>query len=55
MIDKILKSCDNEFNTKEELIELAKESKYVLMKRLDRIEDNLLIQIEKIANNQNKK
>ena len=47
MIDKILKSCDNEFNTKKELIELAKASSYLLMKILVRIEDNNIIKQNK--------
>ena len=48
MIEKILDFSGDEFETKQDLIELAKESSYALMKRLVRIEDNLLI-------NQNKK
>ena len=48
MIDKILDLSGDEFETKQDLIELAKESSYALMKKLVSIEDNILI-------NQNKK
>jgi len=47
MINKILKSCDNEFNTREELIELAKKSSYALMKKLVNIQDNIIIKQNK--------
>ena len=48
MIEKILDFSGDEFETKQDLIELAKESSYALMKRLVILEDNILI-------NQNKK
>jgi len=43
MIDKILDLSGDEFETKQDLIGLAKESSYALMRRLVHIEDNILI------------
>ena len=54
MIEKILDFSGDEFETKEDFIELAKESSYALMKRLVHIEDNILINQNKTKRNEQK-